>query len=183
MESILESAKRLLRPSVRPESLVADFTMGNGNDTLFLAGLVPQGKVYAFDIQPQALENTRTLLEREGMAQRVELILDSHHRADHYLPGEIDAGMFNLGYLPYGDHTVTTQLSTTLEAVQRAVGLLAKGGCLLIVVYPGHPEGRREGEALTRYAAGLDKKKYDALLHRLINVPECPFILALWRRK
>ncbi|MBC8570361.1 class I SAM-dependent methyltransferase [Zongyangia hominis] len=183
MESILESAKHLIRPSIRPDSTVADFTMGNGNDTLFLAGLVPQGKVYAFDIQPQALENTRALLEREGMAARADLILDSHHRADQYIPGEIDAGMFNLGYLPYGDHKVTTQLATTLEAVERALALLSKGGCLLIVVYPGHPEGQREGESLTQWAAGLDKKRYDALLHRLINVPECPFILALWRRK
>ena len=42
-----------------------DATAGNGYDTLFLASLVgPRGKVYAFDIQPIALQNTRLLLEQ-----------------------------------------------------------------------------------------------------------------------
>ena len=36
------------------ESVVVDATMGNGNDTAFLAGLAK--KVYAFDVQEQALE-------------------------------------------------------------------------------------------------------------------------------
>lgn len=183
MESILETAKKLISGSIREDSIVADFTMGNGHDTLFLAGLVPKGKVYAFDIQPQALENTRALLTQEGMEDRVTLILESHELSNRHIPCPIDAGMFNLGYLPYGDHAVTTQLSTTKLAVERAVAMLSPKGCLLIVVYPGHPEGAREGEYLIQYAAGLDKKRYDALLHRLINVPECPFILAIWRRK
>lgn len=183
MDAILETAKRLLEDAVKEDSVVVDFTMGNGHDTLFLAGLVPRGKVYAFDIQPTALANTKVLLAQEGLLGSVELILQSHHRADAYLPDEINAGMFNLGYLPYGDHEVTTKLATTLEAVTKAVGLLAKGGCLVIVVYPGHPEGEKEGSALTELLGRLDKKRFDVLYHRLINVAECPFILAVERRK
>ena len=38
------------------ESIVVDATMGNGNDTAFLAGL--SKKVYAFDVQEQALGKT-----------------------------------------------------------------------------------------------------------------------------
>ena len=50
-----------------------DFTMGNGHDTLFLAEQC--AKVYAFDIQPEALENTK---KRLGDRQHLQLILDSH---------------------------------------------------------------------------------------------------------
>ena len=54
---------------------------------------------------------------------------------------------------------------------------------LVIVIYPGHEEGRLEGEALQQKLSTLDPKRYDVLLHRLIHVPNCPYILAVERRK
>ena len=91
--------------------------------------------------------------------------------------------MFNLGYLPWADKAITTRRETTLEAVDKALPLLRIGGVLVIVIYPGHEEGRLEGEALQQKLSGLDPKRYDVLLHRLIHVPECPYILAVERRK
>ena len=39
--------------------ICVDFTMGNGGDTLFLSKTVGEtGKVYAFDIQEEALTST-----------------------------------------------------------------------------------------------------------------------------
>ena len=75
--------------------------------------------------------------------------------------------MFNLGYLPWADKTVTTRRETTLEAVDKALALLRVGGVLVVVVYPGHQEGRLEGEALQKKLSALDSKRYDVLLHRL----------------
>ena len=47
--------------------VAVDFTMGNGNDTLFLSRAVGEtGRVYAFDIQEDALTSTRTHLEANG---------------------------------------------------------------------------------------------------------------------
>ena len=57
------------------ESVVVDATMGNGNDTAFLAGLAK--KVYAFDVQEQALEKTRQRLS-DLEIENAELILDGH---------------------------------------------------------------------------------------------------------
>ncbi|MDD3193963.1 MAG: class I SAM-dependent methyltransferase [Oscillospiraceae bacterium] len=51
------------------------------------------------------------------------------------------------------------------------------------LIYPGHEEGRLEGEALQQTLSRLDAKRYDVLLHRLIHVPDCPYILAVERRK
>jgi len=77
--SLLELAHASIQRAVTPGSLVVDATMGNGNDTLFLAGLVgPTGLVLAFDIQPKALEHTRAALEKAHLAARVRLLLTGH---------------------------------------------------------------------------------------------------------
>ena len=64
------------------ESVAVDATMGNGNDTAFLAGLAK--KVYAFDVQEQALEKTRQRLS-DLEIENAELILDGHENLDHYV--------------------------------------------------------------------------------------------------
>ena len=64
MKSILVVAISFLEDCIPPDGIVCDFTMGNGSDTLYLSKLVPDGKVYAFDIQPLALEHTRQRLKR-----------------------------------------------------------------------------------------------------------------------
>lgn len=48
---------------------------------------------------------------------------------------------FNLGYLPGGDKTLTTQSDTTLKALEAAKGILMDGGLISLVVYVGHPGG------------------------------------------
>ena len=53
---------------------VADMTMGNGFDTLFLANI--SKFVYSFDINKQALENT---YEKVKDKDNVKLILDNHN--------------------------------------------------------------------------------------------------------
>lgn len=120
--SITEVAKSFLNEEIPKDGIICDFTMGGGHDTLYLSGLVPEGKVYAFDIQPLALERTRKRLEEAGGRPNVQLILDSHENFDRYVPGEFDAGMFNLGYLPTSDHVVTTKAETTMAAVSKGAG-------------------------------------------------------------
>ena len=134
MESILQTAKNLLLPALREGGTAADFTMGNGHDTLWFSQNLPGGTVWAFDIQPAALEATRRLLTENGAGENVRLILDSHSNLDRYIEGELDAGMFNLGYLPWADKSVTTKQETTLIAVEKALSRLKVGGVLVIVL-------------------------------------------------
>lgn len=68
---------------------------------------------------------------------------------------------------------------STLPAVTGAIELLKKGGVLVISVYPGHEEGRLEGEMLTSELSKLDKKYYCVTQFRLINSPDAPFIIAV----
>ena len=63
MYELLDVAKAFIEPCIKPDSVLCDFTMGNGHDTEYLCKKVPEGKVYAFDIQASALENTKKRLE------------------------------------------------------------------------------------------------------------------------
>ena len=158
-----------------------DFTMGNGHDTAFLSKAVgPEGKVWAFDIQPAALESSKKTLEAEGCPDNTTLICASHHRAKEFIDGPIKAGMFNLGYLPgAGRKQVTTMRSTTLPAVQNALEMLGEDSVLLVAVYPGHPEGALEGEELCRYFATLSRFKYSIARFQMLNSPESPFFMVI----
>ena len=93
--------KHFILEHIKEGDTVVDFTMGNGNDTLFLSKSVgDKGKVYAFDIQEEALVSTEKLLSDSSAPKNYELILASHHRVKEFVHEPIKAGMFNLGYLP-----------------------------------------------------------------------------------
>lgn len=157
-----------------------DFTMGNGNDTLFLSMSAGEdGRVYGFDIQIKALENTKLLLESNNAPDNYTLVLASHEKANEFISGGIDAGIFNLGYLPGGDKNITTLRDTTLQAVSNAVDMLNPGGGLLVAVYPGHPEGRIEGNMLEDFFEKYNRGTICASKFEIINSPGSPFFFLI----
>ena len=93
---------------------------------------------------------------------------------------EIDLIIFNLGYLPKGDHSITTQADTTIEGVDQSIGLIKKHGMVVVVVYHGHSEGKREKDAIEEYIGDLDQKKYNVVKFSFanqINTP--PYVIAI----
>lgn len=154
-----------------------DFTMGNGNDTLFLSKAVGErGKVYAFDIQEDALTSTRAHLEANGAPENYTLICASHHRVKEFVSEPIKAGMFNLGYLPRsGRKAITTMRETTMPAVEAAIELLAPDGVLIVAIYPGHEEGALEGEMLREYFKTLSKYRICPSEFKILNSPTSPY--------
>lgn len=184
MLNLRETEKSFLAPHVNEGGIAVDFTMGNGNDTLWFSEKVGAGgHVYAFDIQPDAVARTKARMEAEAPYENYTLICDSHHRAAEYIKTPICAGIFNLGFLPGGDKCITTLRETTLPAVKTALSLLAPKGALLIVVYPGHEEGRLEGELLQEMLSSLPQKEYSVSLLKLINAPDCPFFYLIEKNK
>ena len=156
---------------------VVDFTMGNGNDTLFLSKAVGEkGKVYAFDIQEDALASTKAHLEENGAPDNYTLICASHHRVKEFVNEPINAGMFNLGYLPRsGRKALTTMRQTTMPAVEAAIELLAPDGVLIVAIYPGHEEGALEGEMLREYFKTLSKYRICPSEFKILNSPTSPY--------
>ncbi len=183
MIDLNELEKQFLAAHVKSGGVAVDFTMGNGNDTRWLSDAVGLGgQVYAFDIQPQALEKTRALLTASGCADNYTLILDSHANVRDYVTEPICAGVFNLGYLPGSDKKVTTLRPSTLAAVTAAVELLDRDGIILIAVYPGHAEGEAEGRMLDEALAVYDRRSYTVSKFRIINSPTSPYFFCVESR-
>ena len=147
MIDLLELHKFFIGNHLHAGDIAVDFTMGNGHDTAYLSKAVgPDGFVYAFDIQEQALASTQERLVAEGCPDNYRLILDSHSNVKKYVDVPFKAGMFNLGWLPGGDKSVTTLRETTLPAIRDAIDLMDRDAILNIAVYPGHAEGDAEGK-------------------------------------
>ena len=71
-------AADILRQAVAPGDTAVDATMGNGHDTLFLCQLVGEGgRVYAFDVQAQAVESTKKRLTEAYAGQICRIHLRS----------------------------------------------------------------------------------------------------------
>lgn len=157
---------------VKTGDFVVDATCGNGQDTVFLAKMVGEtGKVWAFDIQQTAVSRTHALLEQAGVTERVELVNRGHQHLSECVNVPITAVVFNLGYLPGGDRSITTDASTTISALDQSLAMLAPGGIAAVTVYPGHGTGTDEASAVKAWATALDPKKFHPWLMGQMNVP------------
>lgn len=185
LQSIIPFAHDLLNRTIQLGDTVVDATCGNGNDTLFLSELVgTTGHVYAFDIQEQAIETTRELLQNNER-NNVTLIHDSHALIERYIDEAttLAAGVFNLGYLPRSDKAIITKPDSTIQAIETLLPLLKKNGLLVLVVYAGHPGGMEEKNAVVQFVSQLEQQQYFVLKYGFINlVNEPPFVIAIEKK-
>ena len=176
-ESITDLAKGFMGQIICSGDYVVDGTAGNGNDTLFLAKLVgDKGKVFSFDIQKQAIDITKEKLLNSSLLPRVQLLHCSHENISKYVKARIKGAMFNLGYLPGGDHSITTKGGSTVISIKQTLELLLLGGIVTICVYYGHPEGKSERDQVLSFVNELDNKKYNVIkidyCNKLNNPPQ-----------
>lgn len=181
---ILPYAKTLLSEHITEHSIVIDATCGNGHDTLFLAQQVTSGVVYAFDIQRQAIKSTEDKVKDYS---NVNLIHDSHANVTSYISdshkGHIDAAIFNLGYLPKGDKQIVTQPKSTISAIESIFEMLAPEGIIILVIYPGHDEGKVESDKVVNFLTSIDQQIAHVLQYQFINQQnDPPFICAIEKR-
>lgn len=175
-ENALAVVHAFLRAHVQPGAFALDATAGNGHDTLFLCRLVGSaGRVIAFDVQPQAVENTNARLRENGCGQVGRAVLDSHaNLAAYAAPGSVDAAMFNLGYLPGGDHGVFTTPGVSVPAMRTALELLRPGGVMTVCIYYGGPQGMAEKEAVLAFLTGLPSEEYRVSVRTFSGRQSCP---------
>lgn len=158
-----------LRKEVRPGAVCIDATAGKGRDTALLCRLAGEtGRVLAFDIQEEAVAQTRALLASEGL--RAEVLLDSHAHMGRYLPPEsVDCIVFNFGRLPGGDPKIFTRADTSVEAIRAGLKLLRPGGVLAIALYYGGENGYEERDRILQYLEGVDQRCFSVLACRWTN--------------
>lgn len=178
IKNSLGQSHNIINGIVQFGDTAVDATAGNGNDTVFLVSLVgPRGKVYSFDIQEKALEKTKNKLNKENLLDRVVLIKDGHETMDFYIKEKVKTVMFNLGYLPGGDHSIGTKGDTTITAIRKAMELITVHGIISIVVYYGGDSGFDEKDAVLNFINEIDYKKYTVMKTEFVNQPNCPPIL------
>lgn len=169
--------------------VVIDATCGNGHDTLALAELVlgeGQGQVLAIDLQKQAVESTRDRLKETlspKLFSRVSFQVSCHSKlpCSSKLPS-VKCVVYNLGYLPGADKSLTTQTSTSLESIRLALDLVCKGGAISITCYPGHPEGEVEAQQILAFARELSSHEWNICHHEWVNRPKSPSLLFLQKQ-
>lgn len=185
---ILPFARTLMDLAVQEGDIAVDATIGNGHDTLYLAERVGKtGHVFGFDIQAQALENTRKRLKEHNAYEQVTLFHASHDKLIEKIPahvhGQITGAIFNLGYLPSGDKRIVTKPDSTIRAVDQLLQIMAPEGIIVLVIYHGHPEGAIERDVLLEYVQTLDQQKAHVLRYEFINqINNPPFIVAIEKR-
>lgn len=143
-------------------NIAVDATLGNGHDTDFLSNNF--NKVYSFDIQLNAVETYK-----KKSKENTILINDSHENFNVYINGEIDCLVYNLGFLPGGNKSLTTKASSTITSLSCGLSKLKKGGLVTIAVYKGHEEGKKEEAEIMNFAKNLPKDKYAVMLHSFVN--------------
>lgn len=181
---VLNYAQHLIAERVKSGDTVVDATCGNGNDTIFLANLVgPNGKVFGFDIQVEAISATNKKVEENNFTSSVECINDSHENILSYVTKPIAAAMFNLGYLPGSDKEVITKSSSTVKALKAIFDLLSVGGIVTLVVYTEHDKCQ-EAQSIEDYLQTLSQKNYQVLKYGFINqIHYPPYLIAIEKLK
>lgn len=180
-ERILPKAKSFIEEIAENNSVYIDATCGNGHDTKFLAALSGTKHVYSFDIQQtaisQAKENTKDF-------DNITFIKDSHAEVSKYVDVPVKGAMYNLGYLPKGDKSITTTPESTIRSLHQIFNLLEVSGRIIIVVYHGHPEGKVEKDALFNVLSTWPQYVAQVLEYRFINQQNnAPFILCIEKLK
>lgn len=186
LNTALHYSHTLLKEIIHEGDHVVDATMGNGNDTAFLAQLVgPEGQVYAFDIQEMAITNTEKKLADLALQKQVTLFQQGHETIDTVIPLEIPvtAAIFNLGYLPKSDKQIITKPDTTKQALDALLARLVSKGRIILVVYYGHEGGEAELTLVTDYCKELPQKEYNVLTYQFINQKNNPPILFCIEKK
>lgn len=177
MEKVLDFVRNVISKRIKNSDICVDATCGRGNDTLFLAKV--SKKVYAFDIQKEAINASKELLKDY---ENVIFINDSHENVFEYVSEDINIAMFNLGYLPKGDKSITTKSSSTINSIDAILKKLSINGIVSVVCYPGHQEGYIESKELLEYLRGINQKDYDIIRYDFINqINNPPFALIIER--
>ncbi|WP_031514841.1 class I SAM-dependent methyltransferase [Desulfofalx alkaliphila] len=179
----VDIAQQFIGQSLPSGGLAVDATAGNGNDTLFLARTVGRsGRVFAFDIQQEALDKTAQLLEEHHLLDVVNLVHSGHQNMEEHVKEPVDAVMFNLGYLPGGDHKIITEPENTVSALNSAIKMLKVGGKISLVVYTGHRGGADELNAIEQVVSSLDSHAYWAVTISFANRPPTAPVIFLIER-
>ncbi len=164
---------------------VLDATVGNGLDAEYICERIGEtGTLDGIDLQSIAIDKSRERLTKSGLTN-FNLICKDHSEIDRlYLVETFDMIVYNLGYLPTADKTITTTLYKTEMSLNAALRLVKIGGIISVTVYPGHEEGRIESDWIQSWSQNLNPKTYHVMKLYYVNQKQSsPYLLLIERKK
>lgn len=173
--NIVELTHLLIKDYLDENTVCVDMTLGNGNDTLFLAK--NSKHVYAYEIQKQGIINSKKLLKNNNITNYT--IFHGSHENVYKLNNKYEVAIFNLGYLPRSDKTITTNYKTTIKALNYLIENDTTK-LIAIVVYRGH-DNSLESNELLKYVSKLDTK-FKISKFETLNINNNPPYLLLFER-
>ena len=180
----LHMVHEFIRRHVTPGGCCIDATAGKGRDTALLCRLTGEnGRVIAFDIQEDAVRQTRTLLAQEGL--HAEVLLESHANMAHYAAeNTVDCIVFNFGRLPGGNPHIFTKSNTSVAAINAGLRLLRPGGVMAIALYYGGENGYEERDAVLQHLKTLDDRTFSVLACQWSNRrSDPPMPIFVWKER
>lgn len=178
----LDVVHDFLRRQVKSGAFCIDATAGKGRDTALLCRLAGEGgRVIAFDVQQDAVDQTRALLAAEGL--QAEVVLDSHANMARYAaPESVDCIVFNFGRLPGGDPHIFTTADTSLPAIDAGLSLLKPGGVIALAIYYGKENGYDEKNAILQHLKSLNDRVFTVLACDWLNRKhDPPLPIFIWK--
>ena len=152
-------------------------TAGNGKDSKFILDKKNPKILYAFDIQKLSQERCQKLISQR---ENFKFILDDHKNIEKYIGEKIDLFIYNLGFLPKGDKSITTNYKSVIKSLESALNLLNKKGLILITFYPGHEAGKNEALYVCDFLKNLDQKNFQLIKYDFFNqINNPPFLISI----
>ncbi|OGN62018.1 MAG: 16S rRNA (cytosine(1402)-N(4))-methyltransferase [Chlamydiae bacterium RIFCSPHIGHO2_12_FULL_27_8] len=167
----LKVAKILIKNFLKDDFLAIDATLGNGFDSLFLSDILKNGQVFSFDIQKEAIENSKKYLKDK---KNITFFLASHEDFSKHIFKKVQFIIYNLGYLPGSDKKIVTKSSSTIKSINSALDILDEIGAICITAYPGHEEGLKEEKKILKFLETLNYKKFSVSYQKWINKKNAP---------
>lgn len=173
----------LIENRVENNIRACDMTAGNGNDSKFILDKKTPKILYAFDIQKLSQERCEKLI---GQMDNFKFILDDHKNIEKYIEEKIDLFIYNLGFLPKGDKSITTNYKSVIQSLKSCLDLLNENGLILITFYTGHEEGKNEEKYVGEFLKNLDQKTFQVIKYNFYNqINNPPFLVSIrkvWKK-
>lgn len=167
----------LIENRVENNIRACDMTAGNGKDSKFILDKKNPKILYAFDIQKLSQERCEKLI---GQRDNFKFILDDHKNIEKYIEEKIDLFIYNLGFLPKGDKSITTNYKSVIKSLKSCLDLLNEKGLILITFYPGHEEGKNEEKYVGEFLKNLDQKTFQVIKYNFYNqINNPPFLISI----
>lgn len=80
----------------------------------------------------------------------------------------VDCIMYNLGFLPGGDKSVTTMRETSFRRIKEGLELLKSNWVMTICIYRGNVEGKNEENLILPYLKVLPKSKFGVMYYSFL---------------